>query len=71
MKLFFRVSLALLVAFPAMRQASTSTVRGAVQDQTGAMIPNATVTLTNTATNAAHRITTNEAGFYVFPGVRR
>ena len=37
-------------AFP---QASTSSVSGTVRDQSGAVIPNATVTLENTGTNAA------------------
>src|SRR5262245_35426699 len=48
-------------------QASTSTVRGTVHDQGQAVIPNATVTLTNTATGVSRTTATNEAGLYVFP----
>jgi len=54
---------------PAWPQASTSSVRGTVRDQTDAAMVNATVTLTNQATNIASKTTTNEIGFYLFPGV--
>src|SRR5260370_33878410 len=53
------------VAWP---QASSSTVRGTVRDQHQAMVPKASVTLTNTATNVARSTLTNESGIYVFPG---
>ena len=49
-------------------QASSSTVRGTVRDQHQAMVQNATVTLTNTATNVARSTVTNESGVYVFLG---
>lgn len=49
-------------------QASTSSVSGTVRDQTNAVIPNVTVRLENTATNAAITTVTNEAGVYFFPG---
>jgi hypothetical protein len=38
-------------------QASTGTVSGTVRDQTGAVIPGAAVSLTNTATNVASKTT--------------
>jgi len=50
-------------------QASTGNVSGTVRDQTGAVIPNATVTLTSVTTGVASTTRTNEAGFYLFPGV--
>jgi len=50
-------------------QASTSTVRGTVRDQSGAFIPNASVSITNTGTNITSRSATDGAGFYVFPGI--
>src|ERR1051326_4750282 len=50
-------------------QAGNSTVRGSVRDQAQAVIPSATVTLTNVNTNVARTTQTNEAGIYVFPGV--
>jgi len=63
----------LLVAFlaaPMWPQASTGSVRGTVRDQTQAALVNATVTLTNQATNIVSRTTTSGIGFYVFPGVQ-
>ncbi len=50
-------------------QASTTTIRGTVRDQTNAVIPSAQVTAVNTATNVTSRTTTNEVGFYMFPGI--
>jgi hypothetical protein len=44
-------------------------VRGTVTDAAGAVIPQANITLTNTATNVARTTLTNEAGLYVFPAV--
>ncbi len=62
-------TLAALAALPAWAQSSNGSVRGSVQDQTNAVIPGATVALTNTATNIESRTTTNEAGIYAFPAV--
>jgi hypothetical protein len=62
-------TLALLVAGPAYPQAGNGSVRGTVRDQADAVIPNAKVKLTNTATGVAAETTTNETGFYVFPVV--
>lgn len=58
-----------LLSCPIWPQASTGTVSGTVRDQTGAVIPNAAVVLTNTATNLSSNARTNEAGVYFFPGV--
>jgi hypothetical protein len=57
------------LAFNCWPQASNSAVRGVVRDPSGAVVPGATVTLTNTATNVGRTSTTNEVGFYIFPGV--
>lgn len=64
--LFLAVCLLTPLAWP---QASTSTVSGTVNDQTGAVIPGASATLTNTNTNVTSRTTANQVGFYMFPGV--
>lgn len=48
---------------------STATVRGTVKDPTGAVLPGATVTLTNTATKSALTATTDARGGYVFSSV--
>jgi len=44
-------------------------VSGTVRDVTGAVIPGAAVALTNTSTNVTSKTSTNESGFYLFPGV--
>src|ERR1700733_16180928 len=45
----------------------SATVVGTVTDPTGAVVPNATVTLMNTATNVAAHATTNAEGAYYIP----
>jgi hypothetical protein len=67
-KVMFCMLVMVLMAPCAWPQASTAPVSGTVRDQTGAVIPGASVTLTNTNTNVASKTTTNEAGFYLFPG---
>jgi len=42
-------------------------ITGEVRDPSGALIPNAAVTVTNTATNVARSTQTNTAGLYSFP----
>src|SRR5438045_7720784 len=68
-KLVFCVIIISLIAIPAWPQASTGSVSGTVRDQSGAAIPSASVTLTNTGTNVVAKSTTNESGFYRFPGI--
>lgn len=57
----------------AQSQASTGQITGTVSDPNGAVIPNATVTLTSKATNQTQTATTGSDGVYKFvllqPGV--
>src|SRR5215475_6946758 len=48
---------------------SNGTVKGIVKDTTGAVLPGATVSLTNKATQQTTETLTTEAGTYVFPFV--
>ena len=50
----------------AQSQASTGQITGAVSDATGAVVPNATVTLTSQATNREQTVTTSDDGIYRF-----
>src|SRR5262245_26715852 len=60
-----------LMSFAAFAQtAGTSRVTGVVQDQTGAIVPGAKVTLTNEGTNISFTVTTTSAGVYVFDGIQ-
>ena len=65
----FGLILPLFMAPAAWPQAGTSTIRGMVRDQAQAIIPGASVTLTNTATGVARANLTNSSGLYTFPAV--
>ncbi len=54
----------LAVAGAASAQVTRGSVSGTVKDQSGAVIPGATVTVTNVDTNASRTVVTNEVGFY-------
>lgn len=53
-----------------MAQTANASLAGHITDSTGAFISEATVTLTDTGTNASVRTTSNGQGFYVFPSVK-
>jgi len=62
---------ALLLATAALGQGSyQAQVRGVVTDQSGALVPNATVTITNDGTNIAQSAQTDEHGQYFLSGLR-
>ena len=63
-KLAVFLSLALSVASA---QISTGTIVGAVEDNTGGVVPNASVTLTQTATGQARQTQTNDHGQFNAP----
>ncbi len=52
----------------ALGQATTS-LRGVVKDPSGALVPGATITLSDSSTGVTYHTTTNSAGFYIFPVV--
>jgi len=62
--------LALLV-FPSASwaQGSAASINGTVKDPTGAVVPEATITLTNTQTNVAQTAATNATGEYVIQNI--
>ena len=49
--------------------AGTGTLQGSVTDPTGAVIPGATVTISNVSTNVKHTLASDSAGAYVFPNI--
>jgi len=57
----------LLLATAAKGQGITGSITGTVTDQTGAVVAGATVTVTQTETNAVHTVTTSDAGTYTVP----
>ena len=58
----------LLVCPPSFAQ-TLGTITGEVRDSTGGMMPGATVTVVNKATNATRTTTTNEVGLFDFPAL--
>lgn len=49
--------------------AGTGTIQGTVTDTTGAVVPNATLTLTNTATGVRRITQSDAAGVFLFPNI--
>lgn len=70
-----RLALALLIASPVFAQTFTGTIRGRVTDSSGAPVPQAIVTVIETATSTSIRAVTSETGDYsvsfLKPGVYR
>ena len=66
---YFRLCLAMLAlcfSFQASAQLTTADILGTVTDQTGASVPNASVTLTNLGTNDQRTVQSNGSGDYTF-----
>lgn len=61
---------ALLLAPAVMAQLTTGSLSGTVRDTTGAVIPNANVTLRNEATNDSRSTQSNSAGYFTFAAVQ-
>ncbi|HTH03745.1 MAG TPA: TonB-dependent receptor [Vicinamibacterales bacterium] len=51
-------------------QQETATITGSVKDQSGAIVPKATVTVTNTQTNISVKTEADDTGFYIVPSLR-
>ena len=58
------LSLLLLFTSAAFAQLTTADILGTVTDATGAVVPNATIVLTNTGTNEKRPSTSNGSGDY-------
>lgn len=62
--------LTLLLRFPTMTHAAVGgSISGTVKDHSGAVVPKATVTATNTDTGVRQVVTTNGTGSYSFPSL--
>lgn len=68
--MFCAVACSLLLCVPSgFSQTTTGSIYGTVSDTTGAVIPGALVTLTNTSTDAVLKTTANGEGAFIFPVV--
>ena len=61
--------LSLLCANRAQAQVAGAGLSGTVTDPSGALIPNAQISIKNTATGVARAVTTDTAGFYTAPNL--
>ncbi len=68
-RLLLVVAAGLLVSSIAWSQAIFSTITGTVADQSGAVIPNAQVTLTNADSGTARQTVADSKGYYTFASV--
>ncbi|MGH9696470.1 MAG: carboxypeptidase regulatory-like domain-containing protein, partial [Bryobacteraceae bacterium] len=57
----------LISVVPMLAQTSTTSVRGTITDPSGALVPNAQISLTNTADNSVTNGASDKSGLYVFP----
>jgi hypothetical protein len=64
------VVLFLLAGAALYAQATDGIITGTVTDSSGAVAPNATITITNKATNTARNITANGSGLYSAPALQ-
>jgi outer membrane receptor protein involved in Fe transport len=64
-----QLSILLLLASAVFSQQGRGTILGVVTDSTGAIVPGATVIITNTATNVAATAITNNDGYYTAPNL--
>jgi Carboxypeptidase regulatory-like domain len=66
--LFLGVLLAMALTLPAFGQ-TFGQISGLVSDSTGAVVPGATITVTNPQTNFTRTALSNESGYYNFPAL--
>ena len=68
-RLFLVLGLGLCLASLALGQSSTGTIQGSVADAQGAVIPNASITITNLGTNRPITVTSNGEGLFSLPAL--
>src|ERR1700674_3068621 len=67
--IFAIVTISILGTGQAYAQVSGATLSGTVKDASGAAIPNAQVSIRNSATGVTRGVTTDSAGFYTAPNL--
>src|SRR5437660_7544899 len=67
--LSFALSISLLFASQLRAQVAGATLSGTVNDPSGAVVPNAQVSVRNTATGVTRETSTDSAGFYAIPNL--
>ncbi|HLJ76469.1 MAG TPA: carboxypeptidase-like regulatory domain-containing protein, partial [Acidobacteriaceae bacterium] len=67
--LWLAVAVGLILPHASAQLAGTGTIQGTVSDQSGAVIPNAQVTLTDQSTGVKHQTDTSGGGVFSFPNL--
>src|ERR671915_1581773 len=67
---FLTIALLVLLAVPSAAQVDTGAIRGTVRDQSGGVLPGATVTVTHEGQGFKLTGVTREDGTYVFTPIR-
>jgi len=67
--IFVLCIVAILGSGQAYAQVSGATLSGAVKDSSGAVVPNAQISITDTATGVSRSVTSNVAGIYNAPNL--
>src|SRR5258708_13705517 len=66
---FVMLSLAVVASTPVYAQVAGATLSGTATDASGAAVPNAKVSIINSATGVVREVTTDSAGFYGAPNL--
>ena len=66
---FAALAFSFFIAFPAHAQVVGANLSGTVKDASGALIPNAQISITHQATGSTRKIRTDTAGFYFAPNL--
>jgi len=69
MRIAFLPAIILLITLGAFGQANTGSITGVVADQNGAVVPNATVNVTNQGTNEKRTVQADAEGRYEVPSL--
>ncbi|HLA96594.1 MAG TPA: carboxypeptidase-like regulatory domain-containing protein, partial [Pyrinomonadaceae bacterium] len=69
-KTFAVICVSAVLAVSGLAQSGTSGVSGTVRDGNGAVVPGATVKISNVGTGFERSVTTNDDGSYSFPGLQ-
>src|SRR5690242_4612678 len=67
--IFATLALTFLISFPTRAQVVGATLSGTISDPSGGVVPNAQVSVRNTATGVAREVASDTAGFYVLPNL--
>jgi hypothetical protein len=65
----FIAVIAVFLGLPFLLQAQTASINGTITDPTGAVVPGATISVVNQATNASRETQSNESGTYTIPSL--